>query len=140
LKDPTGSRRFWPVEVGALDLAAICADRDQLWAEALTLYRAGTTWHLSREDAQEMQALSEDFQEEDSWEPLIVQWLEHRMGAPFSIRDLFDGPLDVEVAQRHRAHENRVGLILRKLGCERAGRLPPSEGRAYLWRLPWGVS
>jgi len=39
LKDSTGSRRFWPVKVGRVDLDSIIADRDQLFAEAVYLYK-----------------------------------------------------------------------------------------------------
>src|SRR6185436_3179557 len=34
LTDPTGGRRFWPIEVQAFRLDWIKANRDQLWAEA----------------------------------------------------------------------------------------------------------
>lgn len=42
LHDPTGNRRFWPVEVARIDLKGLHAARDQLIAEALARYRAGT--------------------------------------------------------------------------------------------------
>lgn len=41
LHDDTGNRRFWPVEVGEIDLSGLQADRDQLLAEALARYRSG---------------------------------------------------------------------------------------------------
>ena len=40
LDDPTGNRRYWPFWVaGPIDDEAIARDRDQIWAEALHLYR-----------------------------------------------------------------------------------------------------
>ena len=53
LKDETGGRRFWPIKCGVIDLKAIRRDRDQIWAEALELYRAGTRWWLT--DKQEIE-------------------------------------------------------------------------------------
>ncbi len=41
LHDDTGNRRFWPVEVGEIDLPGLQVDRDQLLAEALARYRSG---------------------------------------------------------------------------------------------------
>ena len=38
LGDATGGRRFWPLELrDRIDVAALEADRDQLWAEAAAL-------------------------------------------------------------------------------------------------------
>lgn len=49
LKDMTGNRRFWPVEVeGAVDVAAIERDKDQLWAEAAHLEAEGVSQTLPK--------------------------------------------------------------------------------------------
>lgn len=42
LKDETGNRRFWPIQVmvDSIDTEAFAAEVPQLWAEALKLYRA----------------------------------------------------------------------------------------------------
>jgi len=49
LRDRTGNRRWWPVSVATVDLELLREDVEQLWAEAVHLYRSGQPWHLTGE-------------------------------------------------------------------------------------------
>ena len=57
LNDSTGARRYWPVECGQCEPFELVKVRDQLWAEAVVLYKNGTQWHLTRDE--EKQAVLE---------------------------------------------------------------------------------
>lgn len=77
LKDATGGRRFWPVACGAVDIAAIEHDRDQLWAEACVRFHAGDPWWL---DDRRLEALAAEQQADryqgDAWDDPICRYLE----------------------------------------------------------------
>ncbi len=51
LIDDTGNRRFNPIKVGPLNFKALARDRDQLWAEALCIWRNGFESSLYLEGA-----------------------------------------------------------------------------------------
>ncbi len=75
--DETGGRRFWPVRCGFIDIKSLRADRDQLWAEALHLYRSGVKWWIEDDS---ITNLATDQQEErfelDPWDEIVMRWAE----------------------------------------------------------------
>jgi predicted P-loop ATPase len=80
LNDPTGGRRWWPVEVsGLIDIAKIVADRDQLWGEAVDAWERNEPWWLVPEEMAMhgvgLADLQEAATETDAWEPTILRWL-----------------------------------------------------------------
>lgn len=73
LDDPTGERRWLPVVVGAVDVARVRAERDQLWAEARVLFEAqGVIW---REAQTLARAEHEKFKVVDERRERVVSWL-----------------------------------------------------------------
>lgn len=79
LKDPTGNRRFWPVETAAVHpmrVAELTKDREQLWAEAVEVYRTGVRWHpVTDEEKALCRGEQEARQEVVAWEELLDRWL-----------------------------------------------------------------
>lgn len=77
LRDNTGNRRFWPVDVTGLGIEKITEEYiDQVWAEAVAFYKEGRTWHLTR--AQEKAAIleQEKHTEMNGKQGLIEEFLE----------------------------------------------------------------
>lgn len=71
LKDPTGGRRFWPVETTYIDIDRLEIDAKQIWAEALHLYKQGVKWWLSQaQDALATEAQKRRY-EDDPWSERI---------------------------------------------------------------------
>lgn len=67
-EDPTSARRFWPVEVGWIDLDELTKARDQLWAEAVVAFRAGEIWWVEDPRDPDFQAAQETIYAVDTWE------------------------------------------------------------------------
>lgn len=117
LADPTGARRFWPVTVpGKIDRDKLRADRDQLWAEALTEYRSRPVWWLSEgsEEAQAAQAAEHTIQ--DPWHATIARWAESRVG--FEISEVLTDALRKPIADHDKHAQGRAAEVLRSLGFE----------------------
>lgn len=82
LRDTTGNRRFWPVEVvperAELSHWEHLTDYEisQIWAEVLSWFKAGETLELDQEARKEAERQQAGHMETDSREGLIMEWLE----------------------------------------------------------------
>ena len=116
LTDSTGSRRFWPVYVDALNVDALAKDRDMLWAEALHLYRKGWLWWLDQEQSADLEVVSQDFQSGDPWEKMVMEYAQGRVDVTPADALTWDHGVNKRPSEIRRADEMRVCAILRSRG------------------------
>ena len=115
LKDATGARRFWPVKAGHILLRDLEHDRDQLWGEAVMLYRDRLPWWLTSHN---VIAAAKNEQDQryvaDPWDDPIGKYLERRTDT--SIAEILSEVLHLELSKRNQPEQNRVAKSLRALG------------------------
>ncbi len=131
LRDPSGSRRFWPVAVPAVDLAGLAADRDQLWAEARVRFERGALWWLSPEAEAARVTASEPFREVDSWEAPVARWAAERE-EPFGVADVLYTAVGIDTGRQTKRDGMRVAGILGRLGFVKR-RVRVGEQRPVMW-------
>jgi predicted P-loop ATPase len=111
LRDETGGRRFWPIKVGTIDIDALKRDREQLFAEALHLYRANVPWWpdaaFEREHiVPEQEARFED----DVWEETVTEYL--RGKAEVTIFEIAKNALFISTDKIGTRDQRRIRAIL----------------------------
>jgi predicted P-loop ATPase len=136
--DGTGSRRFWPVQVGRIDIDALTRDRDQLWAEARVRYERGEAWYLDPASERTRHAEASDYQTTDPFRERLEEWLEE-VGTPFSTSDALVEGLGIPLDRVDHSLVCRIGTLLGELGCSklRDRRREGGESRRpRMWQPP----
>lgn len=127
LRDETGNRRFNPIPVGQLNVAALRRDRLQLWAEAYFLYQNCLIEHFylsgqAKIYAEEIQREKKEYSELDHFIELILEW--NSAGNAFNwkkfrVSDLFSPNSPLE-NQKHDAKNTRIARdAIEKMGAQR---------------------
>lgn len=123
LTDETGNRRFWPVLTGSIRLDELRQDRNQLFAEARTLYEGGVPWWPDRKFEQ---TTIRDEQDErlivDAWIKPISEYIADKDNA-----ELYDiGTLALGLTNALAGYE-RIRKVLKQLGWVQCKKGPKSR-------------
>lgn len=115
LRDDSGDRRTWPVKTGTINLNALKADRDQLFAEAVTAYRAGERYWPDRKFEAELIRPEQDTRHvSDAWEDIIRDWLDGK--AKTTVPDVAALALGIEAGRLGTHDQRRITTALTRCG------------------------
>jgi hypothetical protein len=121
LRDETGGRRFWPVQVGKIRSDALKADRDQLFAEAVSQFKSGTPWWPKRDfERNHVVPQQETRFEEDAWQEVIARYVADK--ASVTVVEVAQKGLGLEVARVGTTEQRRISAVLARLGWHRGER------------------
>lgn len=115
LRDRTGNRRFWPVDLGKMKASKnvfkqLPDEVDQIWAEAVMRYRLGEKLYLEGDVADEAMKQQEAHKETSPKEGIIKEFLERKVPIDWQTRDIRSKQLflsgefktDIELVKRDR--------------------------------------
>jgi hypothetical protein len=117
LHDPSGSRRFWVVSVGVIDIGLLRAQREQLLAEAVAAHLGGERYWLDEDEEKRREALAIRFADSDPWEDRVLEFAAAQQRV--RTQDVMLQALNVPMDRLTKQIEMRVGSILRRGGFHR---------------------
>lgn len=123
LKDRTGNRRFWPIRVRQTDKVFKLKDDiiDQIWAEALQIYKAGEQLYLTPELEGLALDKQEAYMEDNPKLGMIEEYLERPLPenweelGPSERKDFIQGYLKVDVPLTYQRQIVCIQEILAEL-------------------------
>lgn len=153
LIDPDGNRRYWVVSCGEIDIKGLSAERDQIWAEAVHLFRQhemevvlGTPeremqyrWWLTRDEQDLSDMENEIYQQENPIEDDIKLWLASPKKKPDYVTATQVAKLALHITSE-RLTENpgitqAIGKTLIKMGWSRV-RKGTDPKRYWAFKVP----
>lgn len=120
LSDITGNRRYWCVTCSKFDLAGLKRDRDQLIAEAVSIWKTRKPeLFLERELEKESWDAAALRMSIDPWQNMLELFLKtHPELTRVTTAEMFRDALGGQVLQMHTGHQRRIAACLKQLGWE----------------------
>ena len=131
LKDSTGNRRYWPVFCHKIEHELLAKHRDQLWAEALHMFKNGMQWWPDEKYLHLFESQQEDRFDSDVWEPIIHEWLRTHRREDYSCAEIMKEALDMDPQAMRPPEQKRVGLIMHRLGFTKKKRMVNGKRPAF---------
>ena len=128
LRDPTGNRRFLPIDVHTERAARSVADDlaqdevDQIWAEAYQLYKSGEPLYLSREENLMAAAEQEKHSETDERKGVIEEFLNKPYPADWKKMDIYERKRWLDDPLAKKGTMERYVVCAAEVWCECFGR------------------
>ena len=128
LVDDTGNRRFLPLQITKVDLGAIKANKDKLWAAACHAFSNGEAYWLTGETLKVASSESKKRFESDPWVEAINANLSHLEETSLldAYLECFPGMTTDRISQ---ADSRRMSACLHKAGWEKSGRFTTGDRR-----------
>ena len=139
LKDWSGNTRFWPLRIGdRVELDGIALERDQLFAQALSLYRAGAR---SYPEQSEFEAYFQPEQDQrlvsHPWLEIIGEYIKGLTRDYVTVSELLTDAMRIDKSRisANGLEAQRAGQVMQQLGWKK--RRAGSDGnRSWQWVKP----
>ncbi|WP_323162833.1 VapE domain-containing protein [Stenotrophomonas maltophilia] len=135
LRDATGNTRWWTIHAVALGEPAKI-DMQQVWAEALSLYKGGETWHLSPDELDELNDKNTDYEEISpisemidrnfNWSTPESDWTHQYRATEIALAACIERPSRKDVNEAAAYVVKRYGVVTKIVGKQ----------RSKVWLLP----
>lgn len=150
LEDPTGNRRYWPISIlGEIDLQWVDANREQLFAEALAIYRAGATcadcasdpqkrcgehrWWLTKEEEELLKEHQLDFEADPHpWFDVLHDWIEKTNPTSLTTAQVLKHGVEQDVEDFKPLSGAQIAELMDRLGWAKARRDGRTGPRIWL--------
>ena len=139
LKDQTGNRRFWVVEVEKrIDIKRVENDLDSIWKGIMLAYRKGVLPMLSEKCEDLSKLRNSQFEQEDPYEYYALQYIENTSTPRrFTAREVLCHEMFYRDPEKiKRTDLTAMGKSLARIGCNRAGQSNKKGDRSRYWTKP----
>ena len=113
LHDPTGNRRFWPIDAQAITFDP-SIDYQQLWAEAKTWYDNGEVWYLNNAEVLALSQYSDTFMIADPDVEALLSYYPFVGCSIWKEKLMKDICIDINIDKPTRTQTMRLAAAIKK--------------------------